>query len=297
MLASFLDRSGRAEIIWFPFTPAPWLKVWTVAPRRPRGSRPVRQPYPYVFADAIPAPLSKLLGEVLRGNGPATPAFCAGVAAASAAGLAATATQDLWGWSGDVLRYSRPTTMRYGAAGWVVHCRRADVQQVVHDLWTQHRAMVEAAAAAGDYPMNGPVEIRVTGLDRAADCLVRGAEPPALSALRPRADRPEWDTAVWFNALTYPGTRGALEFYERLERWVFDHFDGTWAQARAEWSKGFAYSSAGAQTDDAALTETIPATFPSDPGRRNGWAGAARRLDRLDPHRTFSNPFLDRLLP
>jgi FAD/FMN-containing dehydrogenase len=296
-LASYLDRHGRAEVIWFPFTAAPWLKVWSVAPRRPAASREVTAPYSYTFADAIPTQLSDLLGEVLRGNGAATPAFCQGVAAVTAAGLLATGTTDLWGWSKDVLLYTRPSTVRYAVNGYVVHCRRADVQRVAHDLYARYRALVEAAAARGEHPMNGPIEIRVTGLDRPGDCLVPGAEAPALSALRPRPDHPEWDTAVWFDAFTYPGTPGSLALYRAFERWVFDHFDGRWAQARVEWSKGYAYSAAGAQTDEGVLRRTIPSTFPSDPGRRNGWDATRRRLDALDPHRTFSNPFLDRLLP
>ena len=31
--------AGRAEAIWFPFTDAPWLKVWSVSEQRPAGSR------------------------------------------------------------------------------------------------------------------------------------------------------------------------------------------------------------------------------------------------------------------
>jgi FAD/FMN-containing dehydrogenase len=293
--ASYLDDHGRAEIIWFPFTDRPWLKVWSVAPRRPRGSRMVTGPYNYVFADSIPTQLSDIVGQVVR-DGRATPAFCRAVAVATAAGLRATRSSDLWGWAKDVQLYAKPTTLRYGIDGYVVLARRADVQQVVHDLCAKHRALVEEAHERGEHPVNGPIEIRVTGLDRPEDCEVPHAATPSLSALRPRPDRPEWDTAVWFNALTFPGTPGSLDFFAELERWIFDHFDGSWAAARVEWSKGFAYTGAGAHTDDGVLQATIPAAFPSGPGRADGWDAARDRLHELDPHGTFGNPFLDRLL-
>ena len=43
--ASFLEANGRVEAIWYPFTDAPWLKVWTVSRRRPASSRAVTKPY------------------------------------------------------------------------------------------------------------------------------------------------------------------------------------------------------------------------------------------------------------
>ena len=52
-VSSYLDRSGRLEIIWFPFTPTPWLKVWTISPLPPLGSIPVLSPYNYTFADGL----------------------------------------------------------------------------------------------------------------------------------------------------------------------------------------------------------------------------------------------------
>ena len=36
---SYVEQSGRVETIWFPFTSAPWLKVWTVTPDKPLLSR------------------------------------------------------------------------------------------------------------------------------------------------------------------------------------------------------------------------------------------------------------------
>jgi len=39
--ADYLRESGRLELIWFPFTAVPWLKVWSVAPSKPWLSKQV----------------------------------------------------------------------------------------------------------------------------------------------------------------------------------------------------------------------------------------------------------------
>jgi FAD/FMN-containing dehydrogenase len=149
-----------------------------------------------------------------------------------------------------------------------------------------YTALLRAYTARGRYPVNGPVEIRVTGLDGPVD----GAPPPALSAIRARADHPEWDTVVWLDLLTLPGTPDAGVFFREVERFIFVVFPG----ARPEWSKGWAYTAAGAWTDEGVITGTVPAAFRAGPGPT--WDAAVATLDRLDPNRIFTNPFLDTLL-
>src|SRR5262245_49257508 len=51
--ASFVERTGRVEAIWFPFTVHPWLKVWSVSPTKPLLSREVTSPYNYPFSDNV----------------------------------------------------------------------------------------------------------------------------------------------------------------------------------------------------------------------------------------------------
>ena len=65
---------------------------------------------------------------------------------------------------------------------------------------------------------------------------------PSLSAIRPRPDQPEWDTAIWLDILSLPGTPQANAFYHEFEAWLFDHFSGDYASLRVEWSKGWGYS-------------------------------------------------------
>jgi hypothetical protein len=133
----------------------------------------------------------------------------------------------------------------------------------------------------------------VTGLDDPADVGLAGARAPLLSALRPRADRPEWDTAVWLDVLTLPGTPDAEAFFRELERFLLRTYDGGHALTRVEWSKGWAYTDEAAWSDEEVLGTVVPASY--EDGEGPGWDGARQVLDRLDPHRVYGNSFLDRL--
>ncbi|MFF3912330.1 cholesterol oxidase substrate-binding domain-containing protein [Streptomyces sp. NPDC001852] len=291
-LASLLRRSGRVEAIWFAFTEFPWLKEWSVAPVRPAGSRHVTSPYNYPFSDSVPTPVADLVGRLVAGAAwYLAPELGAAQLTAASLGLAATDSADLWGPSKNTLLYLRPTTLRVTANGYAVHTSRAGVQRVVHEFTRFYRERLAAYAARGRFPVNGSVEIRVTGLDDPAETGVPGARVPLLSALRPVVDRPEWDTAVWLDVLTLPGTPHAEEFLRELERFLLRTYDGGSALARVEWSKGWGYTTQAAWSDAEVLDRAVPGSFGPQV-----WAQALGTLDRLDPHRVFGNAFLDRLL-
>ena len=123
-----------------------------------------------------------------------------------AAGLLATLTADIWGWAKDLLLYVKPTTLRVTANGYAVLTRRASIQQVIYDFITYYQSQVAAYQAHGNYPMNGPVEIRVTGLDKPLMLRsVRRPFPAAVGIASPTRSA-RWDVAVWFDILTMPGT-------------------------------------------------------------------------------------------
>ena len=294
---SYVEQSGRVETIWFPFTSAPWLKVWTIAPSKPLLSRPVTTPYNYVFSDVIPQTLSNLIKEILAGDVAVTPTFGEAELGVVAAGLVATLTADIWGWAKDLLLYVKPTTLRVTANGYAVHTTRANIQQVIYDFTNFYESQVALSQAAGNYPMNGPVEIRVTGLDQVADVEMAGATSPQLSALRPRPDQPQWDVAVWFDILTMPGTPDSFQFYRTIEQWMFTNYTGSYAMARPEWSKGWAYSNSAGWADPTMLGTTIPNSLRTGYSTGDNWDAALSTLDTYDPYRVFSNPFLDSFLP
>ncbi|MDF3145089.1 MULTISPECIES: cholesterol oxidase substrate-binding domain-containing protein [unclassified Streptomyces] len=290
-LASFLDRAGRVEAIWFAFTEFPWLKVWSVSPTRPLTSRHVTTPYNYPFSDSVPTPVADLVGRMAsEGAWYLAPVLGNAQYDVAALGLVATLSADIWGPSKNTLLYLRPTTLRIATNGYAVLTSRDRVQRVVAEFTAFYRERLTAYADRGRFPVNGSVEIRVTGLDEAADVGVDGARTPLLSALGPRDDRPEWDTVVWLNILSLPGTPYAEAFLSQIERFLLRTFDGEYAMTRVEWSKGWAYTRDGAWSDGEVLGAVVPGSFGEDV-----WGRAAGVLDRLDPHGVFGNAFLDRL--
>ncbi|MFE9676826.1 cholesterol oxidase substrate-binding domain-containing protein [Streptomyces sp. NPDC006259] len=319
-LAGFVDRTGRVEAIWFAFTDNPWLKTWSVTPQRPLAARAVAEPYNYPFSDSLPEPVARLAGDLVSGAWASAPLFgrvqylLAKVALTGditdvlLSGplvrdvltgevlthlLAGGLRSDLWGASRNLLEYVRPTTLRETANGYAVLTRRADLQWVVSQFADFYRKLLAQYAARGEYPVNGQVEIRVTGLEDPSVCGVPGARPPLLSALRPRPDRPDVDTAVWIDILSLPTTPTLHRFYRDIERFLLA-LDGDRATVRVEWSKGWAYSDTAAWSDPDVLTRAIPASQRAGGGP--GWDEAVAILDRLDPHHVLSSPFLDALL-
>ncbi|MFC4033395.1 cholesterol oxidase substrate-binding domain-containing protein [Streptomyces polygonati] len=320
-LAGFVDATGRAEVIWFAFTDKPWLKTWSVTPNRPLASREVSEPYNYPFSDNIPEPVARLAGDLVAGAWASAPLFgqvqylLAKVALTGditdvlLSGtlvrdiltadvlthlLAGGLRSDLWGASRNLLEYIRPTTLRETANGYAVLTGRADLQWVVSQFAAHYSGLLDTYAARGEFPVNGQVEIRVTGLEDPAVCAVPGAQAPLLSALRPRPDRPDFDTVVWIDILSLPTTPALHRFYRDIEQFLLTVLEGPRATVRVEWSKGWAYTETAAWADPDVLGRVIPDTQRAGGGP--GWDEAVATLDRLDPHHVFSTPFLDRLL-
>jgi FAD/FMN-containing dehydrogenase len=293
---SFLEASGRVEAIWYPFTEAPWLKVWTLSRRKPASSRAVTEPYNYPFSDT----LTEAEQQEIRQRVLSDPSEAVGLGADSyadtVAGLRAENSADIWGASKDVLLYVRPQTLRVTANGYAIVTRRRDVQRVISEFVGRYRRVVARYRAEGLYPLNMPVEIRVSGLDHPRDTGVDGAQPALLSALSPRRDHPEWNVAVWLDILSFPGTPGANRAYRDIERWVFANYRPPYATVRPEWSKGWAYTERGAWTNRRMIARTLPREFRVARPRDRRWDAAVRALDRLDPHGVFTSPLLRSLL-
>lgn len=292
----FVEESGRVEAIWFPFTDTPWLKIWSVSPEKPPASREVYGPYNYFFSDSIPELVTTPLGQVVSGSQAITPAFGASQLGAVSAGLVATATTDLWGWSKDLLFYLRATTLRVIAGGGVVVTKRENIARVIHEFTTWLNERMSEYASRGLYPVNGPFEVRLCSVDNDEEVLVDSAGSPNLSPVRPRPDRPEWDTAIWMNVVSIPGTAGLPAFFAEMEQWMAANFSGDYATFRSEWSKGWAFDDEGGYRNAQFLGDTVPAMYRNGIPADQGWDAALATFDRLDPHRIFGNGFLDRLL-
>ena len=87
------------------------------------------------------------------------------------------------------------------------------------------------------------------------------------------------------------------DFYTEVEDWLTTTFDGSRAGLRVEWSKGWGYTPDGAWTSQASVSGTIPASLTVGQPAGTGFADAVAVLHALDPHRIYSSPLLDRLMP
>ncbi|MBD2785090.1 FAD-binding protein [Xenorhabdus sp. DI] len=294
-VSHFLDKSGRVEVILFPFTPKPWLKVWSIAPEKPDSSVEVTEPYNYPFSDNISDLVSGILEACLDVEPALTPIlgqfqyFYTDL-------LLSTSRKDIWGWSKNLLLYVKPTTLRVTANGYAILTRRADIQRVLSVFYTQWRTLLGEFAVDGEFPINGPIEVRVTGLDTSSEVIDKNAVAPGLSPLRPRPDKPEWDVAVWLDILTFPITQYAHQFLRKFEQWLFKEFNGTYAAARVEWSKGWAYSENAAWEDEDIIKNNIPASFNEGQPVDNNWTAVISLLNTYDPHHIFRSPLLEKLL-
>ena len=211
--------------------------------------------------------------------------------------MALTLGYDLWGWSKDLLLYIKPSTLRVTANGYAVLTRRRDVQRVINEFYLQYQTMVAAYRANGHYPMNGPVEIRVSGLDQPGESIVPGAQVPSLSAIRPRPDQPEvghGDLAGHPQPARHsagqrllPRVRGLA--VRPLQRRLRLAAGGVEQGLGLQPHRRLGRADGGRPVGGAVATPGLVAD--------NDWDAAARQLNEADPHRLFSSPLLDRLMP
>lgn len=306
-VGDYLNQSGRVEVIWFPVFPVfdifppptsyPWLKVWTVAPQKPAASTLVTQPYNYTFSDNLPAEVTDILKKVVDGAAWLTPAFSWAFATFTSAALNGqfgySNATDIWGPSKNTLLYVRDTTLRVAANGYAVLMKKAQVQQAVADFAAKFTAMLAAYQKKKLWPINSPLEIRVSALDDPTKIVVPSgqASSPVISSLStdPAVQRNGWDVACWFDILTVipnGDPQQAYTFYTELESWFFTHF-GNGFRVCPEWSKGWAYTSEGAWTN-AGVIQAMRDIFPN-------WSWEVETLAKYDSANLFSNPFLKQL--
>ena len=81
-----------------------------------------------------------------------------------------------------------------------------------------------------------------------------------------------------------------------IERWARSNY-ASYAALRPEWSKGWAFTDDAIWANRRSLTQRIPRSLTLGRRADEDWSWARARLNHYDPHRVFSNDFLDRLLP
>ncbi len=301
-VGDYLDQSGRIEVIWFPnfdtSQPSfPWLKVWTVTPKKPQWSKLVTAPYNYPFSDNLPTFVTSVLRQIVSGAPSLTPTFCNLEASFTASQL--YSSPDLWGVSKNTLLYVKDSTLRVTANGYAVLMKRDQVQQAIADFAAQFSSMLIAYQNNSLWPINSPLEIRVTALDDPTKIITpsgKTPDSPVISSLSldPVVQKNGWDVACWFDILTVipdGDPQQAFTFYTELEAWFYKHF-GAQFRVNVEWSKGWAYSKTGGAWSDPAALQTIRDTYTNGRPANDTWAWQVNTLNSYDRGNLFTNPFL-----
>lgn len=292
--ARFLDETGRIETILFPFSSTPWLKKWSIITAAPTDllSRKVSRPYNYVLTEIYPEFLSMIVGNVTNNIGFLNPILGPTEGLVATVGNLAFLSFDIWGQSKNLLLYVKASTLRETACGFAVITKRANVQTVVSQITAFYKQLQLQFAAMGLYPINGVIEIRASGLDRPG--VVPDGESPLLSAVRPVKDRPDLDTAIWISILSFDGAMYEGDAYQRIENFFYNNIEGRDAVVRVEWAKGYGYSNRGPWTNPEIVGGIVQSKFP-DSYDFDGWNFAVSTFDKYDPHRIFTNEYLNKL--
>ncbi|MEM8594578.1 MAG: cholesterol oxidase substrate-binding domain-containing protein, partial [Pseudomonadota bacterium] len=198
---------------------------------------------------------------------------------------------DIWGPAYHTLLYVTEHTLRVTANGYAVHLPFSEAQDFLYRFKTMYSALLKDYEARGLYPVNGPIEIRITNFSETSDIKAEGdIKPPALCALQ-KADGVEADVAIWLDLLGLTKTPSAGDFFTDLEVWLYKQYPPE--QIKVEWSKGWAYSSTGAWSNDAFLKTTLPSTLNGSTRSMKECAGV---FNQLDPNGLMSNAFLHKFL-
>ncbi|MCW2254948.1 FAD/FMN-containing dehydrogenase [Providencia alcalifaciens] len=102
-LSTFINKSERVEVTWFPFTEKPWLKIWTVAPTKPFWVKEVTSPYNYPITDNISEVLSEFIKNIQNEKPELTPLFGKIQYSIISASINLNLSHKIWGWSKNYL--------------------------------------------------------------------------------------------------------------------------------------------------------------------------------------------------
>ena len=298
-LAYLVEKSGRVEIICFPFSMYPWTKVWSHAPKLPIGSIKVDHMNNYEFSDSYPDYITSLLKKV-ESIPDVTPELCSFMGKYPKLQLDLTNKEDLWGPSKNTLIYVKDQTLRVTDNGYAIHMNRSYIQQASYLVGNKFDKMVKDYDSFKKWPINCPLEIRVTGLDKNEHIFKYSDDEfnrPVISALAySKLDKEKgWDVALWVNILTIPGTKYSNEFYEKFELWLLKTFNDDNAKTYVEWSKGWAYTRKNGPWTSPGVIQAIKAGFSDFRNDDDNWEWEKATLLKYDGRNIFFSE-LNRLL-
>ncbi|XP_021945500.1 uncharacterized protein LOC110843774 isoform X2 [Folsomia candida] len=292
-LANFVENYDRVEAQFFPYTDRTWLKLWTEEKVKSGNALTIDKPYPYTHGRQVFRPADRLISLLASGITRLTPVISRMTYEIGVSGVALTRTADVWGPSKNSLLYYHHLAHKFVSLGYNVVTSRANIQKVVNLCYLFYSRLSDEMATKGMWPMNQPLEFRITGLDKVEVMEINSTKttikPPALSFLSEIEGHPEYDVAVFFGLHYFPGTPNTATFMKAWESFLFTNFNGGYATARVEWAKTWGFDDDNSWVNSTVFNQILPATYGSE------WNWAMAKLDEYDPHNIYSNEFLQKL--
>jgi hypothetical protein len=293
-VSKFIETYGRIN----PAAVTPgnmfWVLTWHNQAIKPPKSRMTHGPFNYYWMNYFPRFLDPVLHSLLNQN----PSFAKTISGIgnplTVLGTYASRAVDFWGPSKNHLQFVMADFPRMTANPFVLVTSRKNLQLVAHIARKHFVQLSQEYEKLQLYPTPGEFDMRITGVDNPADVEILGAEAPSLSPVSPLPEYPDFDVAIWMETSGYQDTPHMYEFLVQLQNLLFRDLHGKYAIIRAEWSKGWGYAENGAYRNTTVLNHYSRTFSTSD--RLEEWNWAVKTLDKYDPHRIFSNDFLDELL-
>lgn len=296
-LSKFVESTGRINVVGMSTgqESLSWVITWKVEPLKPPKSRVALTPYNYYFMNYF-APT--LLDPLLKKGVQAVPTLWHFISLFSypviVAGNKLSRSADYWGPSKNHLLYFTNHMPKHRPNPFVVLTSKKNLQLVSHILRSHYDTVAKEFEAEYAYPTAGEFNVRVTGIDDPSDVEIPGAESPSFSNARPFPEHPDYDVVVWFEFSAYGETPRVQEFATKLQDLYYRDIHGQLGILRVEWSKGWAHTEVGPWTNTTVMEHFSRVFSTSD--KVEEWNWAVRVLHGYDPHRIFSNDFLDEVL-
>ena len=237
-----------------------------------------------------------MIGQINAGNPGIAPAFGQIMYATTVAGLAATFSNDLWGWSKDVQFYIRATTLRLTEAAEPSSPRAPTSARSSTTSPSGSTVAWSTTAPSDSSPSTAPSKsVAAASINHPRSRSTRQAPHHLGHAPAPRpsgmghchlAQRPR-----------RPRTPGMFAFYREMEQWMRNHYNNNDATFRPEWSKGWAFAPTSRTPTPRSSPRASPRPTATASHSSDNWDTANAAFNALDPHKVFSNTFLDQLLP
>ena len=296
--AYFLENNGRVASVWFPFTKNPWMRLYKNCSEKPQSSREIKDVDPYEFANNISASTTKFMERIYE-TPYLTPIFSKATTKLLNFELKKNEVLDIWGSSKDIIFNVSEKTSKIYDFGYGIQLSRSNLQKAINMISEKYNELILEFDSHRKWPMNGPIEFRISSLDSSEYINTENGEDPARPVISSvSADRLSeengWDICLMIEITTLPISDSLNEFYFLFEEWILYTFTGIFARARPEWSKGAAYTKDGPWTNQAVL-RYIRESFTTGRTSDDDWQWETETLEKYDSKNIFQSAMTQQL--